>query len=163
MNITYIENIVRLRECVAYLGEKTQNNWWGSTFLSPSGKAFLSPVFPKSTLLAQLAGATEAAKKVHDEYIGVGDVIHLFRLPEYIEHDVVEFLADSNVIDIPSDQESAKLSLKELAIGQTVTGVGPLLIEAELDSDNWVAHVASAYLNGFASGDKVFPYFRGDI
>ena len=47
-------NIVKLRICVAFMGEKEQIGWWPSSFLSSSGEAFLSPVFPKTSTLARL-------------------------------------------------------------------------------------------------------------
>jgi hypothetical protein len=36
----------------------------------------------------------EAAARVHDEYIGVGKVYHLFRLPEHIEQALHSSLRD---------------------------------------------------------------------
>lgn len=80
MNADLISLVMRLRVAVGYLGEKDQNGWWTSSFLSPTSKPFLSPVFPRTFALAQLHGVTAAAAAVHDDRIGVGDVFHLFRL-----------------------------------------------------------------------------------
>lgn len=87
-----IHEIAKLRTCVAFLGEKEQNNWWPCSFLSSSGAAFLTPVFPKTSLLARVNGASTAAQVIHDEYIGVGNVYHLFRLPENIEREIAQIL-----------------------------------------------------------------------
>ena len=50
--------LIKLRTCVAFLGEKNQKNWWHSSFLSRSGEAFLKPVFPKTHLLTRVNGAS---------------------------------------------------------------------------------------------------------
>src|SRR5579883_2609864 len=78
--------LARLRILIGYLGESAQFGWWSSNFFGPGSKAFLSPVFARTSLLAQYHGVTAAAAKVHDEHIGVGRVYHLFRLPEDLEH-----------------------------------------------------------------------------
>jgi len=77
--------IAELRVLVGYLGEKGQDNWWASDFLSTTAAAFLAPIFNRSLFLAQYQGATAAAAKVHDEAIGVGRIYHLFPLPIGIE------------------------------------------------------------------------------
>ncbi|MEI6263193.1 MAG: BrxE family protein, partial [Deltaproteobacteria bacterium] len=71
-----------MRLLVGYLGEKDQFNWWPTTFICSFSNLFLSPVFPRTTLLSQYHGILEAARRLHDERIGVGSVFHLFRLPE---------------------------------------------------------------------------------
>ena len=94
------QHFLALRVCVAFLGEKEQTNWWSSSFLSKSGETFLSPAFPKTAALARVNGASAAAQIVHDEHIGIGDVYHLFRLPENIEHDISQLLAkDGSVLE----------------------------------------------------------------
>ena len=86
--------ITRLRVIVGYLGEKAQFDWWPSGFLTPSSAAFLNPVFARTTPLAQYQGIKEAARRVHDDHIGVGRVFHLFRLPETLEQSLFEVLQD---------------------------------------------------------------------
>jgi hypothetical protein len=158
----YIKTLAKLRVCVAYLGEKEQSNWWSSSFLSPSGKAFLTPAFPKTCLLAQVCGATEAAKLVHDEYIGIGEVFHLFRLPENLEHELTEFYSrHSQELQSTNTVEDAKVILEELAVNGSTTGIGPLLIDVDIEQQCWVNEVAAAYLDGFTKGHVVYPYLRG--
>jgi len=90
--MTYTQQIAMLRICVAFLGEKDQRDWWKSSFLSRSGEAFIAPIFPKTSILARINGASAAAQFVHDEHIGIGDVFHLFRLPENVEQDINQLL-----------------------------------------------------------------------
>lgn len=154
-------NLVKLRTCVAFMGEKEQANWWPSSFLSRSGEAFLSPVFPKTAALARVNGASGAAQIPHDEHIGVGDVYHLFRLPENIEHDISQHLAkDGSVLELVANEATAMAGLVELAEGVSAIGVGPLLIEENTMDTTTLSHMASAYLKGFSTGEQVYPYYR---
>ena len=164
MNSDVIRNIVNLRICVAFLGEKSQKNWWSSDFLSPSGEAFLTPVFPKTTALARVNGASGAAQLTHDEHIGIGDVYHLFRLPESTEHDISVLLAkDASALELISSETTAQEGLKELSTGKNDQGVGPLLIEENSMNHSMITRMAAAYMQGFSSGEKVYPYYRSKV
>lgn len=159
-----ILQLAKLRSCVAYLGEKDQKNWWSSSFLSPSGKVFLDPVFPKTSFLARVNGASLAAQVVHDEHIGIGDVYHLFRLSENIEHDVSQLLAkDASVLELIVSEEMAQAGLQELSGGERTQGVGPLLIEHDGIDQAMIGHMAAAYMQGFSAGEQVYPYYRSKV
>ena len=80
-----IEQLTLMRFAVGFLGEQANPWWWDSSFCGNNGKAFLSPVFPRTYIHAQYQGVVSAAALVHDDRIGVGNVFHLFRLPEDIE------------------------------------------------------------------------------
>jgi hypothetical protein len=95
-----LQQVARLRMIVGFLGEKSQRNWWPSEFFSDTAPAFLNPVFGKTATLAQYHGVKEAARRVHDDHIGVGSVFHLFRLPDSIEQCLFELLQSSAVIDV---------------------------------------------------------------
>ena len=164
MNPDLLRTITDLRICVAFLGEKSQKNWWSSDFLSPSGDAFLTPVFPKTGALARVNGASGAAQLAHDEHIGIGDVYHLFRLPESTEHDISELLAkDASALELISSETTAQEGLKELSTGKNDQGVGPLLIEENSMNHSMIARMAAAYMQGFSSGEKVYPYYRSKV
>ena len=164
MNQELTQNIARLRICVAFLGEKEQSSWWPSSFLSGSGETFLSPVFPKTATLARVNGASGAAQISHDEHIGIGDVYHLFRLPENIEHDISQFLAkDASVLELITSEETANAGLQELAAGENEQGVGPLLIERDAIDQTMIAHMAAAYMQGFSASEQVYPYYRSKV
>ena len=85
MEVVESADLAKMRAVVGYLGERNQSGWWQSSFFAPGSQAFLAPVFGRTRLLAQCTGVAQAAAVVHDERIGVGDVYHLFRLPEDIE------------------------------------------------------------------------------
>jgi hypothetical protein len=160
MNVDSVNILAKLRVCVAYLGEKEQSNWWPSSFLSTSGKAFLGPVFPKTSLLAQITGGSNSAKIVHDEFIGVGDVNHLFRLPENLESELMHLLSKKDSgIKIPGSIEEATQELRELAADNSIDGTGPLLIDAI--AEKLVGEIAAAYISGFVNNQPVYPYFKG--
>ena len=157
-------NLVKLRTCVAFMGEKEQANWWPSSFLSRSGEAFLTPVFPKTAALARVNGASGAAQVSHDEHIGIGDVYHLFRLPENIEHDISQLLAkDASVLELITSEETAQASLQELSGDQSTQGIGPLLIEQDVIDQSMMARMAAAYMQGFSAGEQVYPYYRSKV
>ena len=156
--------LIQLRVCVAYLGEKEQSNWWPSSFLSSSGSAFLSPIFPKTAQLARVNGASSAAQMSHDEYIGTGDVYHLFRLPENIESDISQALVkESSLLEIIASKETAQTSLFELANDDSTQGIGPLLIESDTLDQKTISQMAAAYFQGFSSGEQVYPYYRSKV
>ncbi|MBI1207566.1 MAG: BrxE family protein [Azospirillum sp.] len=156
-------DIVRLRILVGYLGERTQLNWWHSSFLSPPGEAFLAPVFGKSAGLAKVVGVTEAARRVHDAVIGVGRACHLFRLPEATEEDIHRDLMASGA---PPSADSVDAALRDLSIlgdRDVVAKPGPMCIGAvnALRGTDWIALVASHYRGAFGSGVQSLPYFAG--
>lgn len=154
--------IAKLRTYVAFLGEKDQQNWWPSSFLSSSGATFLNPVFPKTSLLARVTGASAAAQVVHDKLIGIGNVFHLFRLPENIEHNILQVLTtELSILDNISSKDEALASLQTLANGDTTQGIGALLLnQSEIDQVA-INHMAAAYLAGFKNNQKVYPFYKG--
>lgn len=155
-------NLGMLRICVAFLGEKEQKNWWPSSFLSKSGEAFLNPVFPKTSLLARVNGASAAAQVAHDEHIGIGDVFHLFRLPENIEHDISQMLTNDDTLkECFSSENSAIEQLQQLAADHSCQGEGPLLLEQSEINLEAIKSMASAFLSAFNNDQPVYPYYRG--
>jgi hypothetical protein len=154
--------ILRLRLAVAFLGEREQAGWWPSSFLSRNARAFMEPVFGNGYALAQYHGATEAARRVHDDHIGVGRVFHLFRMPEPIERLIFECFADKSVSDEVADSiVSASTADVQLApnIGRTETGpvrIGNIEMVGEPDA---MATVAAHYQAAFKAHTQCFPYF----
>ena len=88
METDFVGQLVTYRLLVGYLGEKEQYGWWQSSFFTQGAGAFLTPLFPRTQMLAQCNGVTQAAALVHDERIGVGHVYHLFRRPEDLEQSI---------------------------------------------------------------------------
>jgi len=160
-----VNSVASLRLLVGFLGEQEQAGWWPSAFFGASSKPFLSPVFPKTTVLAQCRGVTHAAARVHDERIGVGSVFHLFRLPEDIEQAVHRLLEQQEpaqrLSSAVNDKQSAITSLKALAASKQPPGSGPVRVGRAADLgklDSWRV-VAAHYAAGFQASSEVFPFF----
>lgn len=158
--------LARLRLLVGYLGEQSQFTWWPSSFFAPSSKAFLFPVFVKTSLLAQYYGVKEAAARVHDNFIGIGrGVFHLFRLPETLEQDLHFLLSDNEIInqfigDI-SDKSGAIEALKSYRVQGIDFSIGPVRIGGLKDiqrKEIWQA-VARYYQHSFETNNRAYPFF----
>jgi hypothetical protein len=161
-----MEQLLRLRLIVGFLGEKNQFAWWHTTFFGATGRAALAYTFPRSTLLAQFTGASEAARLLHDEHIGVGRVFHLFRLPEEVEQDIHRILQDGNLVienDVLLRQDAAEAELEDsvIKICRCCT-LGPVTLgdSATLASQDAIQKMAALYLSAFQAGTRVYPYFR---
>ena len=117
MQTADFEQLAAIRAAVGYLGEKDQAGWWPSSFFVTGAAAFLSPLFPRTQFLAQCRGVTAAASRKHDERIGVGQVYHLFRLPEDIEQGIHRILHDEDAVartqEIVVDREHALAFLRK--------------------------------------------------
>jgi hypothetical protein len=165
MSPEVVDSVAALRLAVGFLGEHEQAGWWQSAFLGVSSKPFLSPVYPKTAVLAQCRGVTHAAARVHDERIGVGSVFHLFRLPEDIEQAVHRMLeqheAAQRLSSAVKDKQSALSALEALALSKRPTGNGPVRVGQVVDLvklDSWRV-VAAHYAAGFQASSEVFPFF----
>jgi len=158
-----IEQLIRLRTIIGYLGEKEQYNWWPSSFYSPSSEAFLEPVFNRTQALARLTGVSRAASRVHDEYIGIGAVYHLFRLPESLEHRIVAHRQhEENESKVLMGQEAALAWMREYAVEISDTPVGPIRVDSIglLKNEKIWREVAALYLYAFEMDIRIYPYFR---
>lgn len=166
MNDDPIKLLVELRLLVGFLGEKAQENWWGSNFLGTSSEAFLAPVFSRSTMLARYHGVCEAAMLVHDEHIGVGANYHLYRMPDSAERAAAKALTDTGfqqqMSDVLGSSEAAQKRLGELAATDTNKVEGPVVLGSYADADlnQQLRQAASHYSRAFKEGYKCFPYMR---
>lgn len=159
------ENLLRLRLLIGYLGEKAQFSWWQSAFLDPAASSFLTPSFPRTQRLAQYHGVVEAARRVHDEFIGVGGVYHLFRLPEELEHALHSAFEGKDPglwFEGTKGKEAALSSLFALAGGVPWLGEGPKTIGVleDLYKSESISKLAGAYYAAFMAGHRSYPYFR---
>ena len=144
------------------------SGWWKTQFLSTTGLSYLSRLYPRSSFAAAVRSAGRAAKAIHDSSIGVGNVFHLFRLPQQHERHLEEFVrahgADLQDVFTPmlSQREQLLKALDDLGDTNSHTALGPLRLGtlADLQTDGWTAACASAYANAFREGSKVFPYFE---
>ena len=80
-----IQKYAEIRYLVAFLGEKTQFNWWKTTVLCATGEKYHAMLFPRSGALSTILAVTRAAETHHDEALGKNRSFHLFRMPTAIE------------------------------------------------------------------------------
>ena len=167
MAASSLEDTVRLRLIVGYIGEKNQFNWWSSEFITPNSAAFLAPVFSKTASLAQYHGVKEASRRVHDESIGVGQrVFHLFRLPAALEQRLHELVVsrglDDEIAAATNSRDAAIAKLTELADGSAQSAEGPIAISdsADILNNDWLATAAQCYLSAFEANKQCFPYIK---
>jgi hypothetical protein len=163
--IAIAKTIAELRVLVGYLGEKGQNNWWGSEFFSTTATAFLTPIFNRSLFLAQYNGAMAAAAKVHDEAIGVGRIYHLFRLPIGLEQASADALNEAAFVQTVqtklASRELALTRLAELADKTEFASPGPVSLgHLSQDLKPELQRAAGFYCAAFTSGIQTFPYVR---
>jgi len=151
INAQLISDLKILRFAIGTLGEQATPRWWTSSFCGNNGKAFLAPVFPRTYIHAQYQGVVSAAALVHDDRIGVGNVFHLFRLPEDIEQALQTIAKDElNVAlsDVMKDADSATKFLRGYASSAQKTSQGPVKVgqlSALRDTSVW-KDVATFYL-----------------
>lgn len=157
--------LASMRLAIGYLGEKEQFGWWQSSFCSPGATAFLIPVFGRTSSLAQISGVTRAAALVHDERVGVGQIYHLFRLPEELEQALHRLLLDANLRQTLSnsivDTATALRLLENTHRNTRADGTGPTRIGTSrdlTDPHTW-RKAAALYSQAFEQGTKIFPYF----
>lgn len=166
MKKAILQDILKLRVSIGYLGEAGQHGWWSSSFFSATSSAFLSPVFSRTRLTAQYYGVKQAATLVHDEHIGVGKgVFHLFRLPETHEIEMHRLLNNPDIKTaiqhLTENQASAEQFLNEFGQEDDIQTAGPVKVgdTDKLSAPGSWATVASRYLSAFISENKIFPYF----
>jgi len=159
----FMRRIIKLRYLVGFLGEKSQCNWWPTSFYEASSIRFLEPVFSRTAPLAQYHGAVEAARRFHDENLSVGS-FHIFRLPEEIEQDLHE-MVQARLLELfdPSlivDQASALSALSKVSNGTADEAVGPVLVGKidELRSSALLDKIGEIYRTALSSDTQALPY-----
>jgi hypothetical protein len=167
-----VEKYLQLRLLIGYLGESAQYHWWNTAFFLSSSKTFLEPIFARTSFLARYHGVTNAARALHDDRIGVGDVTHLFRLPEEMEralHQLVENQAGADTwINQLASKELALQALSDLA-GQSQTTSAPSAHEGpisvgkagDLLTGKVMKEMARCYLSAFEQNIRTYPYLLG--
>jgi len=169
MEVDLIEILAKHRRVVGYLGEKDKFGWWQSSFFTQGSQAFLSPLFWRTQTLAQCNGVTQAAALIHDERIGVGNVYHLFRLPEDLERGIHQALHDEVFAQaVQKSIASIDTALNGLLQGddrKEPAGIGPIRagdIVALREVKSWY-RIASFYYWAFEQGQQIFPYFADGV
>ena len=158
-----LQDLAYLRAAVGYLGEKEQFNWWPSSFFGPGSGAFLAPVFSRTALLARLTAVTTAAARLHDEFIGVGNTYHLFRLPEDLEQDLHAFYADAanaeKLTALTMDADAALAYLQQAQVPAPAAGPKHMGGMDDLRAAAAWQAAAAYYAAAFAGNGRTYPYF----
>lgn len=163
-----IKYLALLRVAVGLLGEQATPRWWTSSFCNNNGRAFLAPIFPRTYIHAQYQGVVSAAALVHDERIGVGNVFHLFRLPEVIEQALQAITQNVHTLflsDVMKDVDAALQFLRENGSRVQKASHGPIKIgslSVLRDTSVW-KDVAAFYLNAFENQRETFPFFSDHV
>lgn len=158
-----MSDVLKVRVLVGYLGESHRSNWWPSLFFDRTSEPFLAPTFAHTAGNARVVGVTEAARRVHDDAIGVGRAFHLFRLPETHEQNLHRALATSQQIAVIESAEIALEQLQTLSSDNVEVKIGPVHVGPlnMLADAEWVPAVAGHYYAAFTAGVPSFPYFAG--
>jgi hypothetical protein len=166
------ERLLKLRILVAFLGEKHASGWWDTSFLDKNGREYLAFAFPRTATAAAVRAAAEAAKRIHDERIGVGRVFHLFRLPFELEQDLhgaIDELGAKGVIELIEDADTAQLLLDEMAGGEIraengTSTSGPISAGkiSTISTTETAKRIAQYYLGAVQSGEAVYPYLEAE-
>ncbi len=158
----HVERWLRLRILVGYLGERAQFGRWASAFFAPQSARLLHYLVPNTVRLAQVHGAVEAARRVHDEVLSQG-ALHLFRLPEEWEQDLHRALRASAGGEIPTDRESSLVELGALGASADRSdalwrsAAGPCAVAA-FDSPDALPTLAAAWHSAFSRDVLLLPY-----
>jgi len=163
MKVDQLRELAVLRAVVGFLGEQTEKRWWSSSFFGTGSQAFLGPIFPRTQILAQYHATSRVAAVLHDERIGIGNVFHIFRLPEDMERSLHDALQQHNqvIAEHVVSPEVAFTYLNKISTTEDYEGVGPVKVGSIDDlrqGASW-GQVASYYATGLARCTEVYPYF----
>ena len=166
--VDFLHEILHLRVAVAFLGEKGQNGWWQTQFLQPTGQRFLEFIYPRTVFAAGVNAASEAAKNFHDDRIGKGGVIHLFRLPPSLELRLHEHLVKdaATLRQLIENTSTARTLLERYGAGtdrRSSQPAGPVLVGdmSMIFSGKAASKFGEAYLRSIGSPNPALPYLTG--
>lgn len=155
--------ILKLRVIVSFLGERSQYDWWPTSFFGDYSMRSLEFVAPKTAMLAQYHGAVEAARRRHDEHLSVG-THNLFRLPEEFEqdlHSLVQTTQGTAIIrEFPKDKETTLSDLVKMASNSVGAVEGPVSLGSMsmFREPATAKSIACVYANAFPAHVKAYPY-----
>lgn len=157
-----INDLLTVRLLVAALGERVDDVWWRSQFLTTTGVSIGSRIFPRRTHVAALTSTTVAARRDHDEKTGMRS-FHLFRLPSAFESQLVDAANSVSEWAIPEDVSEIVAALDELSGAvKTKFSAGPKSLGKiqELKKASSIRILASLYAESVRKSQRVYPYFE---
>ena len=163
-----IESAAMVRVLVSALGELGESPWWRTKYLSDTGLRFLERIYPRTAFAAGVRGCRIAARGVHDESIGRGEVFHLFRLPQAFEHDIERELTIElgqrlleEVQGMLGDADRLRGRLLDLAQKDQNVKPGPWRLDGgDAAKPETYGRLAGAYAAAFDRNERVFPYWE---
>ncbi len=163
-----IESAATVRVLVGALGELGETPWWRTRYLSDTGLRFLERIYPRTAFAAGVRGCRIAARGVHDESIGRGEVFHLFRLPQSFERDIENELTAGfgqrlleELHGMLGDADRLRGCLLDLAEKGQQVKPGPWrLDEGDSAKPETYRRLAGAYAAAFERNERVFPYWE---
>lgn len=158
---------LRLRAIVLALGEDPAVQWWRTQFFSAAGLRLLARIYPRTQWPAAVESASVAARTIHDQAIGRGQVYHLFRLPDHIEREIAASSGQAGPLweeltPALGNKDVLGALLKKVAATGDKPQVGPFCIGKvkDINRSESSKRAAALYAAAFDAGQKVFPYFE---
>lgn len=157
MKSAIINDIIELRQAVAYLGEK--KSWWNSKFYDSSSKDFLTYIFPKSKN-TQYACATVSTRDYIDNQVGA-NYYHLFRLPMLIEELINKNEIDASFKSIESEEDALNVLANRSGELSSDGNSGPKNIgSVDTFNNDIIQVIAAEYFHAFKNDYRVHPYLN---
>ena len=156
--------LLKIRLIVLTLGQNDSAKWWTSSFLTPAGERFLASPFPRSSFWAAFHATSLAAARHHDERIGTGGTVHLFRLGQELEIQLRDKILRGGWrpdFDPSASREILFDHLKEIAQPPDKTPTaGPTRVSDRnrFASSKTLVQVAGIYRAAFEQEIQVLPY-----
>lgn len=157
-----IAQLLRTRLLVAAIGERLQEPWWRTHFLTPTGVSYGERLFPRGYGAAALSSVTVAARRDHDANTGT-HTFHLFRLPTQIEHQLAQAASQYADWDLPSGTDALVELLDGIEPkGKVKFSVGPKSVGkvSELEKHSLPGTLASLYAEAVRTTKRIYPYLE---
>jgi hypothetical protein len=173
-NITRLDAamlVLRLQALVLALGEVAIPPWWHTEYLSSTGLRILERIYPRTAFAAAIHATGAAARTVHDASTGLGHIYHLCRLPIPRERKVRTLLQTTHGARLTEElrpalgnRDELMDQLRALAVEVPEEVIGPWCVgkSRDLQRPEVYKRMAGAYLRGFGTGNKIFPYVEAD-
>lgn len=158
-----LDTLLSIRATVLALGQQGAGDWWSCSFLTPNGERFLASPFPRSAYWAALHSSSIAASRHHDDRIGVGGTVHLFRLGQELELRLRDRVLREGWRPDGGSEDSAALlevlkTLAEPADSDTTEGPVRISDARRFTGSKTLAQVAGLYTAAFENKCQILPY-----
>lgn len=150
-----IKDIISLRWAVYKLG--VENNRWNDLTAS-SAPEYMDFLFPHTGHMAYYNLMIEIAKGKHKDMLPKG-VYCLFKMPEQIEEQVMDYMKKSSPDSSTQDATMVVHSLATIQGGAATTAVNIGRLD-DIGLHDALRLIAYYYKIAFENGDECYPYFE---